>query len=79
MLLEATTRGSIAHYVDALFWVYIILIFLYILLNMMFSLGLRPPYSSVWPGGFFRLIRSAHLRLRTCRGPTPRHSRPLHP
>jgi YggT family protein len=44
-LLAALTRGDIANYVQALFLVYILLIFLYILLNMMFSLGLRPPYS----------------------------------
>ncbi len=45
MLLAALTRGDIANYVQALFLVYILLIFIYILLNMMFSLGLRPPYS----------------------------------
>ena len=43
--LAAITRVDIANYVDALFLVYILLIFVYILLNMMFSLGLRPPYS----------------------------------
>jgi YggT family protein len=43
--LAAITRGDIANYVEALFLVYILLIFVYILLNMMFSLGLRPPYS----------------------------------
>ena len=43
--LAAVTRGDIANYVQALFLVYILLIFVYILLNMMFSLGLRPPYS----------------------------------
>ena len=41
--LAAVTRGDIANYVQALFLVYILLIFVYILLNMMFSLGLRPP------------------------------------
>jgi YggT family protein len=44
-VLAALTRGDIANYVQALFLVYILLIFVYILLNMMFSLGLRPPYS----------------------------------
>ena len=48
MLAAAVTRGDIANYVQALFIVYILLIFVYILLNMMFSLGLRPPYSR-WP------------------------------
>lgn len=45
MLLLAVTRDDIANYVSTLIWVYIIIIFVYILLNMMFSLGLRPPYS----------------------------------
>ena len=48
MLIAALTRGDIANYVQALFLVYILLIFVYILLNMMFSLGLRPPYSRSW-------------------------------
>jgi YggT family protein len=45
MLVLAITRDDIANYVQTLFWVYIVIIFVYILLNMMFSLGLRPPYS----------------------------------
>jgi uncharacterized protein YggT (Ycf19 family) len=45
MALAAITRDDIANYVQAVFLVYILLIFVYILLNMMFSLGLRPPYS----------------------------------
>ena len=45
MLVLAITRDDIATYVQAVFWVYILIIFVYILLNMMFSLGLRPPYS----------------------------------
>ena len=45
MLALAVTRNDIASYVNTLFWVYILIIFVYILLNMMFSLGLRPPYS----------------------------------
>ena len=54
--LGAITRDDIATYVDALFLVYILLIFVYILLNMIFSLGVRPPYarwaptrSVTWP------------------------------
>ena len=45
MALAAITRNDVANYVQAVFLVYILLIFVYILLNMMFSLGLRPPYS----------------------------------
>jgi YggT family protein len=45
MLVEAITRLDVSHYVGDLFSVYIIVIFLYILLNMMFQFGLRPSYS----------------------------------
>jgi hypothetical protein len=45
MLIEAITRSNVADYVSALFEVYIVLIFLYILLNLLFSFGMRLPYS----------------------------------
>jgi YggT family protein len=45
MLLQAVTRVDIANYVNALFEVYIVLIFVYILLNLLFSFGLRLPYA----------------------------------
>jgi len=56
MALAALTRGDIANYVQALFLVYILLIFVYILLNMMFSLGLRPPYSR-WTDAVMNFLR----------------------
>ena len=56
MVLAALTRGDIANYVQALFLVYILLIFVYILLNMMFSLGLRPPYSR-WTDAIMNFLR----------------------
>lgn len=45
MLVEAITRDDVSKYVGDLFTVYIIVIFLYVLLNMMFQFGLRPSYS----------------------------------
>lgn len=56
IVLAALTRGDIANYVQALFLVYILLIFVYILLNMMFSLGLRPPYSR-WTDAIMNFLR----------------------
>lgn len=44
-LLAAITRDDIADYVQALFEVYIAMIFIYLLATMAFSFGLRPPYS----------------------------------
>jgi YggT family protein len=64
-LIEATVRTSIASYVNALFEVYILLIFVYILLNLMFSLGVRPPYSR-WTDaiiGFLRDVCEPYLRV----------------
>jgi YggT family protein len=51
--------------VQALFLVYILLIFVYILLNMMFSLGLRPPYSR-WTDAVMNFLRDVcepYLRI----------------
>ncbi len=65
MVLAALTRGDIANYVQALFLVYILLIFIYILLNMMFSLGLRPPYSRFTDAvmNFLRDVCEPYLRI----------------
>jgi YggT family protein len=65
MLSLALTRVDIGNYVDALFLVYILLIFVYILLNLMFSFGVRPPYSR-WTDavlGFLRDVCEPYLRL----------------
>ena len=61
----AISRADIANYVDALFLVYILLIFVYILANMMFSLGLRPPYSRVVDAimKFLRDVCEPYLRI----------------
>ena len=65
MPLIATTRADIANYVDALFYVYILIIIVYILLNMMFSLGLRTPYSRWWDAilAFLRDVSEPYLRI----------------
>jgi uncharacterized protein YggT (Ycf19 family) len=56
MLALASTRGDIGNYVNALFDVYILLIFIYILLNLMFSLGVRLPYSR-WTDAIMTFLR----------------------
>jgi len=64
-LLAAITRTDIANYVQAVFLVYILMIFVYILLNMMFSLGLRPPYSR-WVDAVMNFLRDVcepYLRI----------------
>ena len=63
--LAALTRNDIGNYVQAVFLVYILLIFVYILLNMMFSLGLRPSYSR-WVEAIMNFLRDVcepYLRI----------------
>jgi YggT family protein len=65
MIALASTRGAIANYVDALFTVYILLIFVYILLNLLFSFGVRLPYAR-WSDvlvGFVRDVSEPYLRI----------------
>jgi YggT family protein len=65
MTLLAITRIDIANYVNALFEVYILLIFVYILFNIMFSLGLRLPYGR-WSDALLKFLRDVcepYLRI----------------
>jgi YggT family protein len=56
MLAEAVTRVDIANYVNALFEVYILLIFVYILVNLLISFGLRVPYAR-WSSAILSFLR----------------------
>lgn len=65
MIAFASARTDIANYVQGLFTVYIVILFIYILLNIMFSLGVRPPYSR-WTDavlGFLRDVSEPYLRV----------------
>jgi YggT family protein len=65
MVLAALTRVDVANYVDALFTVYILIIFVYILVNLLFSFGVRTPYSR-WSDAvlnFLRDVTEPYLRL----------------
>jgi YggT family protein len=65
MLIEALTRNNVADYIQALFEVYIVLIFAYILLNLLFSFGVRLPYSR-WSDVLLNFLRDCsepYLRL----------------
>jgi YggT family protein len=65
MVVIASVRSDIANYVGALFEVYIVLIFLYILLNLLFSFGVRIPYAR-WTDtvlNFLRDVCDPYLRL----------------
>ena len=65
MILLATTRSDIADYVGTLFLVYILIIFIHLLLQLMFGMGLRLPYSR-WSDailGWLREVSEPYLRL----------------
>jgi YggT family protein len=65
MIALAAVRTDIANYVSAVFYVYIILIFVYVLLNMLFSTGVHPPYAR-WSDsvlGFLRDVSEPYLRI----------------
>ncbi len=65
MLALASARADIARYVGALFEVYIALIFIYILLNLLFSFGMRLPYAR-WTDSvmtFLRDVCEPYLRI----------------
>lgn len=44
-MIIADARTQIANLLSAVIYVYIILIFLYIVIQLLFSAGIRPPYS----------------------------------
>jgi uncharacterized protein YggT (Ycf19 family) len=65
MLALAITKYDISNYVSALFTVYILLLFVYILTNLLFSFGMRPPYSRYTDMvlGFLRDVSEPYLRI----------------
>lgn len=65
LVLATTTRDTIANYVDALFLVYSLLIVLYVLTSLVFSLGVRVPYAR-WSDAvlsFLRDVSEPFLRI----------------
>jgi YggT family protein len=64
-IVLASARTQIAGYLSTLIYVYTLLIILYIVLNLLFSVGLRPPYSRTLNAvlGFLRDICEPFLRL----------------
>ena len=64
-LVIATTRDTIANYVYALFLVYSVIIVIYVLSSLIFSLGVRVPYSR-WSDavlGFLRDVCEPYLAI----------------
>jgi YggT family protein len=65
MTVLALTRADVANYVDALIYVYILIIFVYILVNLLFSMGVRTPYSRWFDAvlSFLRDVSEPYLRV----------------
>jgi YggT family protein len=64
-VVAAVTRDDVAGYVDAIFLVYSLLIIVYVLLSMIFSLGARIPYSRVTDAilTFLRDVSEPYLQI----------------
>ena len=65
LFVLATARDSIADFLQALLWVYLIIIFAYIITSLIFSFGGRIPYSR-WSSavlGFLRDVTEPYLGL----------------
>jgi YggT family protein len=61
----ATARDDVADYLQALLTVYLILIFAYVVVSIMFAVGIRPPYSR-WSNAVFAFLRQVvepYLRI----------------
>ena len=64
-LFFASARTQIADYLSTLIYVYTLLIILYIVIQLLFAVGLRPPYSRATDAGlgFLRDICQPFLRI----------------
>ena len=64
-LILASARTQIADYLSAVIYVYTLLIFLYIVTQLIFAAGLRPPYSRTLDAvlAFLRDVCEPYLRI----------------
>jgi YggT family protein len=65
MLVLASARTQVAGYLSTLIYVYILLIVVYIVIQLLFSSGIRPPYSPMTDRvlGFLREVVEPFLRV----------------
>ena len=65
VLATSATQDKIANYLNALLWVYTILIFAYIVSSLIFSMGARVPYNR-WSNAILSFLRDVcepYLRI----------------
>jgi YggT family protein len=65
LLILASARTQIADYLSTAIYVYTLLIILYIVIQLLFAAGLRPPYSRTTDAilGFLRDVCEPFLRI----------------
>ena len=65
ILVLASARTQLADFLSTLIYVYTLLIILYIVIQLLFAVGLRPPYSRTSDAilGFLREICEPFLRI----------------
>ena len=65
LLIIADARTEIGDFLEALLRVYVILILIYIVVNLLFAFGARPPYSRALDAvlGFLRDVCEPYLSL----------------
>jgi YggT family protein len=65
MSVLATLRGDVVRYVDALFLVYTIIIVAYVVTSLIFSMGVRVPFSRPLHAvlEFLRSVSEPYLRI----------------
>ena len=63
-MILALIRNDVADYVAALFWVYTLILFAYIVVNLLFAIGVRPPYNRAVDAvlTFLRDVSEPYLR-----------------
>lgn len=64
-LVLASTRTQVADFLSTLIYVYTLLIIVFIVINLLFAVGLRPPYSRTTDAvlGFLRDVCEPFLRI----------------
>jgi YggT family protein len=64
-IVIASARSDIAGYLSTLIYIYVLLILVYIVVNLLFAAGLRPPYSRTTDRvlGFLRDVVEPYLRI----------------
>ncbi|HTC72803.1 MAG TPA: YggT family protein [Solirubrobacteraceae bacterium] len=65
MIVIASARSDIAGYLSTLIYIYVLLILVYIVVNLLFAAGLRPPYSRTTDRllAFLRDVVEPYLRI----------------